>query len=92
MSDATTKRDGGPAFPHANEGSYEAQPDGKQKFVCTDGGNGISIRDWFAGQAMSAIDIDLLVREAGMSANETVTHRARLCYMFADAMLKAREE
>ena len=83
MSDATTKQDGGPAFPSTPmDRSGQIAPHEM----------GISIRDYFAGQAMSAIDIDLLVREAGMSARETVIHRARLCYMFADSMLKVREE
>ena len=53
---------------------------------------GMTLRDYFAGQAMTAIDIDALVREAGMGADAAVSHRARLCYAFADAMIAARDK
>ena len=60
--------DGGPAFPAMTPGGY-----------CTPG---MSLRDWFAGQAL-----------AGMLANEHLYCQpaADDAYKFADAMLAARE-
>jgi hypothetical protein len=64
--------DGGPAFPHAHE-DYPFQ-------------HGMSLRDWFAGQAL-----------AGILANPALTdvEEAEWCAVYAtecaDAMLKARE-
>jgi hypothetical protein len=74
---------GGPAFPHTNEGTYETLPDGTQKFVCTDGGNGMTLRDWFAGQALAGFPL---------SDYENLCNAARSAYETADAMLKVRKE
>lgn len=68
--------DGGPAFPHDNQEMGDrhriAQP-------------GMSLRDWFAGQAL-----------AGMLADSNVTGTydklASAAYDMADAMLAARRE
>lgn len=64
------RKDGGPAFGHGNheQGGCE----------------GMSLRDWFAGQAM-----------AGLSANPELTDRnyaemAEYAYSQADALLAAR--
>jgi hypothetical protein len=79
------KPDGGPAFPADIQ---------RRDPVTTEWDElppqGMTLRDYFAGQAMTAIDIDALVREAGMGADAAVSHRARLCYAFADAMIAAR--
>jgi len=59
---------GGPAFPTSNGGS----PD-----------DGMTLRDYFAGQAIIAYHAD-----GNFSASEDV---ANWCYKIADAMLEARE-
>ena len=61
---------GGPAFPHAHE-DYPFQ-------------HGMSLRDWFAGQALAGI----LAKYFGCGS---LPSRAEARMMFADAMLKARE-
>ena len=76
MSDKNN--DGGPAFPdhpleHPN---YWHQ-----------GNTGMSLRDWFAGQALAGMISDL--SECGSSF---IANSARLAYECADAMLKAREQ
>lgn len=73
--------DGGAAFPvtatEAHQGMTESQP-------------GMSLRDWFAGQALSGT----LWREMD-ARNVTLADRvkmsATLCYQVADAMLAARK-
>lgn len=51
--------------------------------------NGLSIRDWFAGQAVATlIDISRGDNTRGRTYPE---HVARQAYQIADAMLKARE-
>jgi hypothetical protein len=83
--------DGGPAFPRpASE--YEPndiRSDGKIAAVPY---NGMSLRDWFAGQAM----LGLIHQIAAANAIEdcdaiTFSDVARDAYFHADAMLKARE-
>lgn len=78
-------KDGGPAFPMpASMQSPPFKPD-----VYVDAQQGMSLRDWFAGQA--------LVGVFGLFATATkvpVTPErvaAEAAYMLADAMLKARE-
>ena len=73
MSDKNN--DGGPAFPdhpleHPN---YWHQ-----------GNPGMSLRDWFAGQALARILVDHNEPPARITA--------KTAYKFADAMLKAREQ
>jgi hypothetical protein len=70
----STINDGGPAFPrHALEIKL---PDGS--VVPKD--PGMTLRDWFASQAM---------REVGWHSDKDKS--ARLAYEIADAMLRARE-
>ena len=59
--------DGGPAFPHQKE-------DGSPYW-------GMSLRDWFAGQALSA---------SGLTADPKLT--AEWAYLYADAMLEVRKK
>lgn len=65
-------KDGGPAFPNrwANDGENE----------------GMSLRDWFAGQALAG-----MIESHGMGAHRH-EYAARDAYSFADAMLAARKE
>ena len=69
-----TINDGGPAFPSVGEGfgnpSYSAP--------------GMTLRDWFAGQALAGLIAD-------QSRDGSADDRARYAYAYADAMLKARE-
>lgn len=77
----TTKTDGGQAFPVPDMGVH--------------GGYGMSLRDYFAAKALQGIiggatgwrQCDYKPVD-GLSIIE---NDARLAYMFADAMLKARE-
>lgn len=66
--------DGGPAFPH-----YDTDERGIVHLVS----NGMSLRDWFAGQAM----IGLLQRHHG--STEWFSQEA---YRIADAMIDASKE
>lgn len=65
----TEKNDGGPAFPlHERDDALK----------------GMSLRDWFAGQALAGLYADSRVNSSAEKAAEAV-------YKMADAMLKARE-
>lgn len=61
------------AFPHLD--------DRGRGLACVD--TGMSLRDWFAGQALGALisDVERYESEAA----------AKLAYRFADAMMKARD-
>lgn len=82
--------DGGPAFPHATEGEY-SDPQ-----TCTHWHPylGMSLRDWFAGQALAGwCAASPLVRKEPL--NMTVGHAESIatgCYRYADAMLEARNQ
>jgi len=72
-------KDGGPAFP-TNAGHF------------TNGATpGMTLRDWFAGQALTRVNIVLNDCKSvkGHIIYETV---AEASYLVADAMLKAREQ
>lgn len=82
MSEEKKIDDGGPAFPHTvknDDGTY---------FACE---SGISIRDWFAGQALAGLlshsfeDGSDFLHETGPDA------AAYQAYRMADAMLAARK-
>lgn len=97
----SANQDGGPAFPITPVGT------GDPRDGMSTGSSGMSLRDWFAGQA-TATDIDqntpetvgacleaVYGRNSGTSeevANAILTLRCRARYKFADAMLKAREQ
>jgi len=66
--------DGGQAFP-----MIDVAIDGQAL-----GSAGMSLRDWFAGQAL----VGILTHDAGINSYNL----AMDCYMIADAMLKARAE
>jgi hypothetical protein len=79
----TERKDGGPAFPHE---SYDA--DAGMDTVKT----GMSLRDWFAGQALDAvIGICGIRPEHGPSRiiSEEIAGHA---YSIADAMLSERQK
>jgi hypothetical protein len=66
---STEAKDGGPAFPVHDDMMYPTHP-------------GMTLRDWFAGQALAS---------AGSSSLDAV-RIANACYERADAMLAAREK
>ena len=76
------KNDGGPAFPLRGVSEGELQSDRRY---------GMTLRDWFAGQTMSAIitgDANSSYEQIGNSGKEI----SAAAYAVADAMLAAREE
>jgi hypothetical protein len=90
----STIKDGGPAFPAtryeqvgtlADHGCDDDSPTyGEVSYP------GLSLRDWFAGQALTGIaDHFTVSNDATTKASQKVI--ARLCYDYADAMLAARE-
>lgn len=81
----TQHNDGGPAFPHPEFVIDVTLEDGRRAARVYDANPGMSLRDWFAGQAL-----------AGLLANPnygapTPKQDASQAYQSADAMLKARE-
>lgn len=75
QDDIGDRTDGGPAFPHEVEQG--------NTFVFR---GGMSLRDWFAGNALSGICVsDRFVRDADSNVAQ-----AKWAYDLADAMLKAR--
>lgn len=81
------KRDGGPAFPGQ-----------MQRSTNVDISEGMSLRDWFAGQALQGIvTIWEVFYEVGgghpwpLSSPEKLRLAAQLACQLADAMLDARE-
>lgn len=68
--------DGGPAFPRASGPAQEG--------VNAQAHYGMTLRDWFAGQALAGLLASPAEPEFGAS------HFANAAYTAADAMLKAR--
>ena len=75
---STPIKDGGPAFPSPG---LNSATDERQY-----GRDGMSLRDWLAGQALAAIVLD-----HGDSCDGYRQAVARRAYAIADAMLRARE-
>lgn len=73
----STPNDGGPAFPVEHNTIHN----GKQ---ITFPSNGMTLRDYFAGQALAGMLAD-------SERSGTLEEYTRYAYDFADAMLKARE-
>ena len=75
---STKPNDGGPAFPYRDE-------DGEGGF---DQYSGISMRDWFAGQALNGI-----IAHPGMEPDDASKKGcAMLAYEYADAMIAERNK
>ena len=87
MDEPERINDGGPAFPTPDV----YHPNGQVQY----GSNGMTLRDWFAGQALVALlgNNETLVSLKGkkeqyaLSFPEAMT---KYCYQAADAMLKER--
>ena len=79
--------DGGPAFPSPDF----IHPNGQIEF----GTFGMSLRDYFAAKAMSALICEAFVdasRQRRSDPDEVMQKTARAAFIAADAMIKAREE
>lgn len=77
------RNDGGPAFPTTkNNQEYGGVFYGTV---------GMSLRDWFAGQAISATLQAFITRGEGPTSLDEVQHLVERAFQVADAMLKARE-
>lgn len=72
--------DGGPAFPTG--------PNKVPGYVS----QGMSLRDWFAGQAMTVFADRILTEMAARDPDKARRYAASLSYAMADAMLAARSE
>lgn len=85
MNTPQTTNDGGPAFPqHLSTGEQERG--GNEDF----GNGGMSLRDWLAGQALKGlISAHPITTE---TRSEVFDSLAEGAYLYADAMLKAREQ
>lgn len=82
MTAAPTPRDdGGPAFPVTEEDSSGQF----RQFY------GMTLRDWFAGQALAGI-LAANVPCPGITSEDVDAVMAREAYLSADAMLAARKE
>lgn len=68
---------GGPAYPTSNYGAIVP--------ISTGYSEGMTLRDYFAGQALAAVNLGIGV------SDEYYRKTANHCYAMADAMLKARE-
>ena len=75
--------DGGPAFPNPMN-----RDDRGTAFPQEYGYGGMSLRDWFAGQAM----VGILARGWDAYQSGSPETLAADCYAMSDAMLAAREE
>ena len=73
--------DGGPAFPIPQQQFTDGVT-----FISAQGNDGMSLRDWFAGQALSGF---LQRKEYD---KETFTTAATDAYRYADAMLETRKK
>lgn len=83
-------KDGGPAFPVP---MFTRQSDGQPMSAGEffEGGNGLSLRDWFAGMALNAIVSKSPFEQCDIDETHHEEMAARGAYGYADAMIAARE-
>lgn len=75
-----SEKDGGPAFPSSSDAAEHLAL-------------GMSLRDYFAGQAVGRlIGLALQLEATGNLKKDAVATVAELSYQVADAMLKARSQ
>jgi hypothetical protein len=86
MEDRSDKSslDGGPAFPRTGEGFGDPKYDAP----------GMSLRDWFTGQALSGLVANPRIEDilrGSVHGDETIGETlSRLCNSYADALLATR--
>ena len=66
--------------------------DDESAFPCVSGDLGMSLRDYFAGQALVGAISSSRVFKIGEHSFTTIGEYAEISYMIADAMLKEREK
>lgn len=76
------RNDGGSAYPRPDQHYIDGYGNDQHSY----GAPGMSLRDWFAGQALSG----RLINGFASSADKAV--HARVSYEMADAMLEEREK
>ena len=76
--------DGGAAFPCTNEQFTHGNPQ------TGDAWSGMSLRDWFAGQALAGL-LASPIDGPSWNMEDHAAHFARVSYAYADAMLAHRE-
>jgi hypothetical protein len=86
MPDSKKIDDGGPAFPQAPN-RVVVNADGTLRPF---GYDGLSLRDWFAGQALAGMIERETIAERLVLDTDLTKHCAFWAYHFADAMLAAR--
>jgi len=85
MIDTKQVQDGGPAFP------IEPIRDHNTGEGLVDGCNGMSLRDWFAGQALIGLCVHGLGNQPDLAHGVRGGNlEAKAAYVLADAMLRAR--
>jgi hypothetical protein len=72
--------DGGQAFPH-----FKIDPYSSKVEICPQGG--MTLRDYFAGQALAGMLMNYTTAKFGLAEISVANH----AYKLADAMLAARE-
>jgi len=72
------QKDGGAAFP-----VFDSYRDGSD-YWCPD--VGMSLRDWFAGQALAGCELGMI------ASRFSITEVATNCYLIADAMIAEGEK
>jgi hypothetical protein len=80
--------DGGPAFPLPGIDHSQESQSGYKGMV--DFTQGLSIRDYFAAQALAGCEVTVR-DDMGLSYFEPAHDIAKRCYQIADAMLERRE-
>jgi hypothetical protein len=83
--------DGGLAFPQT--GGFDSEGNFRCSQAYEYGDGGMTLRDWFAGQALAVLDVDAIaVGMAGSTEpNRAAKTAAKMAYNIADAMISKRK-
>jgi len=79
------RKDGGSAFPQM----YDIRNASEQCFGSNDG---MDLRDWFAGQAISAAMINVDIQECNKQGYDWKEYLAIECYAIADKLVEVRDK
>lgn len=80
-------KDGGPAFPHGSVVHVDQFDHGMREEIYA-AARGMSLRDYFAAQALTGVLSNLAAMDAGVRSD--LARFATDCYRMADAMLAER--
>ena len=81
--------DGEPAFPQHRSTALRWKKDEPQ-LSQADGASGMSLRDWFAGQALAGCEVTVR-DDMGLAYFEPAHEIAKRCFEIADAMIADRK-